>query len=384
MKKILWVSMLLLVVMLITPLACKAPAEFELASLRVAPPEVTLGETVSITAQVKNTGGTEGVYPAILTIDGAEVERKDVAVAPGASETVTFSLVKREAGTYQVAVGELSSSVTVKALAEFELISLGITPPEITAGEIVSIIAQVKNTGGTEGVYTAILTVDGAEVERKDIAVAPGATETVAFSLVKHEAGTYQVAIGELSSSLTVKEKPVIEPIVKEIELKYDDGTAGDCISTVSPSFGGHIVDFSPPATPFTIKKIRIFGVLSGKGWEDRKFDVEILDKDLKVVYSATYPYTKFTNAPTWVEVEVPDIKVADKFYVHVYTNSPYPGLHIGADDSVVNEHSDVTTRTAEGTVAILAQWPYSPSIWFGDKSKVNWMIRVVGTFIES
>ncbi len=178
---------------------------------------------------------------------------------------------------------------------------------------------------------------------------------------------------------------PVPEPTLapKEAELKYDDGQARDSISTASPSFGGHIVDFSPPAiTFFTIKKIRIAGLLSSdaEGVEGKTFDLQILDKNLKVLHSATYPYTEFqANVPTWVEFEVPNIEVADKFYVHMYTDSPYPGLHIGADDSVVNQHSDVTVRTAE-KATILAKWPYTPSLWFGDKSKVNWMIRVTGT----
>ena len=168
-----------------------------------------------------------------------------------------------------------------------------------------------------------------------------------------------------------------------EIELKYDDGTARDSISAHVPWLGGHIVDFSPPATPFTIKKVRIAGTLDSralKAIEGKTFDVEIWDKDQKILYSATFPYTKFTvDATSWVEFEVPDIEVTDKFYAHIYTDSPWPGLHIGADDSVVNEHSDTTIRTAEGVASILARWPYMATVWFGDKSKVNWMIRVVG-----
>jgi len=265
--------------------------------------------------------------------------------------------------------------------AEFEVTSLDITPSEATTGETVSITAVVENIGGSEGTYAATLTVDGATVETKQVTLSAGASETVTFSLMKDTPGTYQVGIGGLTSTLTVEPKLV----AKEVELKYDDGTARDCISTIAPMFGGHIVDFSPPATPFTIRKVGIAGELSSyaTGIEGKTFDVEILDKDLEVLHSATYPYTKFTiDATTWVELEVPDIEVTDKFYVHIYTDSPYPGLHIGADDSVVNEHSNVTTRTAEGTVVILAQWPYYADNWFGDPSKVNWMIRVVGTYM--
>lgn len=171
-------------------------------------------------------------------------------------------------------------------------------------------------------------------------------------------------------------------PVPKEVELKYDNNKSRDALSYT----GGHIVDFSPPTTPFIVKTIRVAGFLSpkaDKGVENKTFDLEILDKDLKVIYTVAYPYSRFSSTATsWVNFEVPDVNVNDKFYIHVYTQSPRYGLHIGADDSVVNEHSDVTSKDAAGNVLILAFWPYGPSseYWFGDKSKVNWMIRVVGT----
>jgi len=259
-----------------------------------------------------------------------------------------------------------------KPPAAFEVTSLVITPQEVTAGDTASVTAEVKNTGGSEGSYTATLTVDGATVETKQVTLAAGASKTVSFSLVKDKAGTYQVGIGGLTSKLTVKPKLV--------ELKYDDGTARDFLSA-APG-GGYLIDFSPPAVPFTIKKVRICGRLYGSGYEGKNFDVEIWDKDYKVLYSATYPVTKFTvNAAIWLDVEVPDIKVSDKFYVHVYTGTGrMQGIHLGADDSVDNKHSELTARTTEGVSVIRADWSYDPSFWFGDKSKVNWMIRVVGT----
>jgi len=38
---------------------------------------------------------------------------------------------------------------------------------------------QVKNTGGSEGTYSVLLTVDGVDVETKDVTVAPETTEEV-------------------------------------------------------------------------------------------------------------------------------------------------------------------------------------------------------------
>lgn len=117
MRKGLWLSMLLIAVVLILPTACKAPAEpakFDVTSLDVSPPEVTASETVSVVVQVKNIGGSEGIYTATLTVDGVKAETKEVTVAPGATEKLTFSLFKDKAGTYQVAVGGLRSSFIVK------------------------------------------------------------------------------------------------------------------------------------------------------------------------------------------------------------------------------------------------------------------------------
>lgn len=269
-----------------------------------------------------------------------------------------------------------------KAPAEFEVASLDIVPPEVTAGDQVSVTVKVKNTGGSEGVYTAILTVDGATVETKEVAPALGASETVTFSLVKDTPGTYKIGIGGQTSSLTVKQKLV----AKEFELKYDNGQARGYVSASVPWVGGHIVDFAPPATPFTIKKVRVAGVINPRAGvvEGKTFDVEIWDKGQKVLHGATYPYTKFpVGAAAWVEFDVPNVEVNGRFYAHIYTDSPWPGPgpYIGADDSITNEHSNTTIRTEKGAVRILEPWGYQRDWgWFGDKRKVNWMIRVVGT----
>jgi len=39
-----------------------SPAAFEVTTMNVTPPEVTAGETANVTAEVKNTGGSEGTY----------------------------------------------------------------------------------------------------------------------------------------------------------------------------------------------------------------------------------------------------------------------------------------------------------------------------------
>ncbi|MBM3142640.1 MAG: hypothetical protein FJ005_06300 [Chloroflexi bacterium] len=269
--------------------------------------------------------------------------------------------------------------------AQFEVLSLDIIPPTVIAGDTVTVTARVKNTGGSDGIYTATLTVDGAQVETKDITVTPGATETVNFSLARDKAGTYQVAIGELRSSLTVKPKLV----AKEVELKYDNDKPYEYLVSVD---GGWLVDFLPPVTPFTIQKIRLFG---SRGSQERTFELEIWDKDHKVLFKEAYPSSKFPigkSAPgnenlaagaTWVELEVPNIEVADRFYVHIWNGSSFWGTHLGADSSVKNEHSAITIRTT-GITKEVESWGQSNfclcwTFLNWSKPKVNWMIRVVG-----
>lgn len=242
--------------------------------------------------------------------------------------------------------------------AEFQVVSLDVTPPETTPRETVSITAMVENIGGSEGIYTVILTVDGVTVETKEVTITPGSSKMVNFSLVEDTVGTYEVGIGGLSSSLTVK----------EVELKYDDGQPDNSLAIGTMPGTGHLIHFSPPFTPFTITRIKIFGNLYGTGYEDLTFTVEVWDKDSKEIHNASYPHSKFSLSPGWVEIDIPNAVVNGDFYVHVFTNSPREGgVNIGYDSSVENEHSEMTR-----------DWTIE---WWGShpQETVNWMIRVIG-----
>jgi len=253
------------------------------------------------------------------------------------------------------------SPAPTPAPAKFEVISLDITLPEVEAGETVSITVMVRNIGGSEGTYAAILTVDGITVETKEVALTPGSSKVVTFSLVEDTPGTYEIGIGELSSSLIVREKL--------IELKYDDGTSDE--SWAIGGIGrGHVVHFSPPVTPFAINEVKIYGSLYGTRYGKLKFQVEVWDEDFNILYSCLEPHTKFSPEPSWVGIATPDIVVDGDFYIFVCTSSPSEGgINIHYDSSVINMHSEVTE------VRHLADWYLETP-----REKVNWMIRVVGS----
>ena len=255
-----------------------------------------------------------------------------------------------------------------KAPAEFELMSLNITPPEVTAGDPVGVTAGVKNVGGSEGVYTAMLNLDGVEVETEDVTLAPGTTEMITFSLVKEEAGTYVVAVGELSRELVVR---------KEIVLAHDDGvlTAGYALFELS-----HLTHFCPPSSSFKLDKIRIFCCVwpEPPTYEGRELSVKVWDKKTGAVLLAeTFPWT-VVRPRRWTDLDITNMAVNDDFYVEITTYSNHEGcLNIDFDSSTPNEHSYMSRNGK------IVRW--QPWTWEGVKytqENVNWMIRVVGTIM--
>jgi len=90
------------------------PAAFSLTSLRVFPPEVDIGEAVSVSVMVANTGGQSGTYQVTFKINNVAEETEEVEIAAGSREEVTFTTAKNAAGTYAVNVNEMSSSFKVR------------------------------------------------------------------------------------------------------------------------------------------------------------------------------------------------------------------------------------------------------------------------------
>jgi hypothetical protein len=200
--------MLVILLLLLTP-GCKT-ARFEVTAVDISPAEVASGVPAMVKADVENIGEAEGTYKATLTIDGAEVETKEVAVAPGTKETLVFSVIREAPGTYQVGVGGLASTLKVLKPAQFTVSDLIISPPEAEVGEEVIVTVSVKNVGEAEGIYAGTLKIDGMEVERKDVTVAGGSTQTLTFTVVREVGPSCNIEIDELTGTLVINVKKLL------------------------------------------------------------------------------------------------------------------------------------------------------------------------------
>jgi len=99
------------------PLPVLSPAAFTPSSLNIFPLEANIGETVSISVLVTNTGEQEASYIVTLKIKEVIEETREITLA-GGSGTVTFTTAKDEAGTYSVDVNGLRGSFTVKEVPQ--------------------------------------------------------------------------------------------------------------------------------------------------------------------------------------------------------------------------------------------------------------------------
>jgi len=205
------------------------------SNLEVSPSEVEVDQPVTVTADVWNPAESQAIYPYSLVCQGEEVETKDVIVAGGATQKVTCTVCRETPGMYDVELLGLSGSFKVLRPAEFKVVGLSV-PEEMSAGESVTVTADVTNTGEVEGDYTAVLTVNGTEVATDTVTVAPGATETISFTFTQETSGTYTVQLAGLTGTLNVLAQVLYEddfsdPMsgwptasVKEGDYDYEDG----------------------------------------------------------------------------------------------------------------------------------------------------------------
>jgi len=88
-------------------------ATFEVTNLMVEPDETTVGRTVTIQADVTNTGDTEGTYTARLEINGQVEGTQDITLTAGQTGPVEFTYTPAGEGTFSITIGEKTAELKV-------------------------------------------------------------------------------------------------------------------------------------------------------------------------------------------------------------------------------------------------------------------------------
>ncbi|MCL0060992.1 DUF916 domain-containing protein [Dehalococcoidia bacterium] len=100
--------------------------EFVLSALAVTPDRVLVGEEATISVNVENIGNIEGTYTVTLIINDIVEATEEVTIAPGETKTVTFTVSRTEAGTYNVVIDELTGIFTVRTPIPWTVILIGV------------------------------------------------------------------------------------------------------------------------------------------------------------------------------------------------------------------------------------------------------------------
>lgn len=95
------------------------------------------------------------------------------------------------------------------AEAEFTITGLIISPTEVYPSEQVNISAKVTNVEDAEGTYTVTLKAEGLIEQTEQVTLSSEASQSVTFTVVKHQPGIYQVEIDGLQGSFAVEEQVI-------------------------------------------------------------------------------------------------------------------------------------------------------------------------------
>jgi hypothetical protein len=183
------------------------PANLRVLALTVDPEVVEPGNTVAITATVFNTGGSDGSTNVELMLNGVLNQTKMVTVPAGGDASVSFQYVPPSEGTYDVQVADKVTQLTVRTIPlppRFELSGLQISPQEVAPGQEVSIQAILANVGGLQSSFVVRLLVDGDEVDSQTITLGGASSIPAIFLVTRAEPATYQVKIGDMTSTFRV------------------------------------------------------------------------------------------------------------------------------------------------------------------------------------
>ncbi len=202
------------------------PAEFEVSNLNLSKEEVEIDETVTVTVDVSNTGEVSGSRNVELLLDEELLDSQEVKVEGGNTKTVTFKVSRKEAGTYNISISNLTKSFEVLKPAEFKVSDLIVNPSEVEPNEDVEISADVKNIGEVEGTETLELNIEGSLERTKDVTLEGGESTTVTFSITKETPESYSVVIEDLSGSFKVLEPAEFE--VSNLQVSPSEVETGE------------------------------------------------------------------------------------------------------------------------------------------------------------
>jgi len=222
------------------------PANFEVTDLTLDSYLVQVGDTITISVDVTNTGDRSGNYTITPAIDDIPISTKTIQLLGGETTTATFTATERTEGNHTVTVGTVTKTfqVTSEAVtqqAKLQLTNLATSRKEAEVGDTITVSVTAANIGDEAGEFSLELFVNDQKIETKSIQLDADETKSVQFEIVENTEGEYTVKVGSLTTSFTITAEA---QEVKPAEFQVTD-------LTVNPSsaMAGEAVEVSVEAT---------------------------------------------------------------------------------------------------------------------------------------
>jgi hypothetical protein len=121
MRKLTWLlpAISILALVLAATTLVSAAANFEIENPSISPNPANVGDNITISCVVKNTGDASGTYALELKINDTVTKTQEVTLVAGASQTVNFDITAGSPGNYLVELGNWSDYLTVSGQASF-------------------------------------------------------------------------------------------------------------------------------------------------------------------------------------------------------------------------------------------------------------------------
>jgi len=91
------------------------PASISLESVSAGAQAINLGDSITVTAALANTGGLAGEYTLLFRMTGMADITRTLSIKPGETRNVEFTLIPDQPGTYKININGLTDSFVVAA-----------------------------------------------------------------------------------------------------------------------------------------------------------------------------------------------------------------------------------------------------------------------------
>lgn len=163
------------------------PANLQVSNLH-APANVTVGNNVSVSALIENTGDVKITEFVSFYFNGTLIESQNVTLSGGANTTVEFTLSTADynSGTYGYSVetgnDTASGHFTLTAPVTFQVSNLS-APDNVTRGANLTVSAEITNIGSNQTIQKVKYRVNNTVKATNNLSLRSGETQTVTFTL---------------------------------------------------------------------------------------------------------------------------------------------------------------------------------------------------------